>query len=92
MPLSGVLSSHRSRSGFIARRRSALPSAVLLLVVAGSAAACVTVQPYQRGRLAQPDMTLERPADLVAGQEHADEYREASVGGFGGAGGGCGCN
>ncbi|MEM9457949.1 MAG: DUF4266 domain-containing protein [Myxococcota bacterium] len=52
----------------------------------------MTVSPYQRGRLAQPDMTLERPADLVAGQDHADEYREASVGGWGGAGGGCGCN
>ncbi|MEM7155440.1 MAG: DUF4266 domain-containing protein [Myxococcota bacterium] len=53
---------------------------------------CVTVSPYQRGRLAQPDMTLERPADLAAGQDHADEYREASVGGWGGGGGGCGCN
>ena len=92
MPLSGVLSADRSRRGFTAPRRTLLTSAGLLLVVAGSAAGCVTVQPYQRGRLAQPDMTLERPGDLVAGQEHADEYREASVGGFGGAGGGCGCN
>jgi len=53
---------------------------------------CVTVAPYQRGRLAQPDMELERPADLVAGSDHADEFREGSVGGWGGGGGGCGCN
>lgn len=92
MAPSGVPSSERSRYGFIASRRGLPPGAALLLVVAGLATGCVTVQPYERGRLAQPDMVLERPADLVAGQEHADEYREASVGGFGGAGGGCGCN
>lgn len=92
MAPSGVPSNEQSRHGFIAARRGRGLGAVLLLVVAGSATACVTVQPYERGRLAQPDMTLERPADLVAGQEHAEEYREASVGGFGGAGGGCGCN
>lgn len=64
----------------------------LLLVVGLGVSGCVTVSPYERGRLAQPDMALDRPAELVAGQDHADEYREASVGGWGGAGGGCGCN
>jgi hypothetical protein len=63
-----------------------------VIVACLGAAGCVTVPPYQRGRLAQPEMALERPADLVVGQDHADEYREASVGGWGGAGGGCGCN
>ncbi len=64
----------------------------LLLVVAASTAACVTVQPHQRRRLAKEDMSGEASADLVAGQEHATDYREGSGGGFGGGGGGCGCN
>lgn len=90
MALSGVPSHSWSRLGFIHGGRR-LAKAGLGLVVA-SASGCMTVQPYARGRLAQPDMVLERPAELVAGQEHADEYREASVGGLGGSGGGCGCN
>lgn len=62
----------------------------ILLVI--SLAGCVTVQPYERGRLAQPDMALDAGADLRAGQDHATDYREGSNGGFGGGGGGCGCN
>jgi hypothetical protein len=53
---------------------------------------CARVQPYQRGRLAQPDMQLTPDPDLDAGPEHALEYREGSAGGIGGGGGGCGCN
>jgi hypothetical protein len=67
------------------RRRSL----VLVLVLS---AGCVTVQPYERGRLAKPDMALEAGAEVRAGQEHATDYREGSAGGFGGGGGGCGCN
>ncbi|MCP5065300.1 MAG: DUF4266 domain-containing protein [bacterium] len=37
-------------------------------------------------------MSGEASRDLVAGQEHATDYREGSGGGFGGGGGGCGCN
>lgn len=53
---------------------------------------CARVKPYERGRLAQPDMVLTGDEDLTAGQLHATEYREGSVGGEGGGGGGCGCN
>jgi len=53
---------------------------------------CVRVQPWERERLAQPDMQMSLDADLSAGAEHAVEYREGSAGAFGGAGGGCGCN
>ncbi len=59
-----------------------------LLAVGG----CVTVKPYERGRLAKPDMQLDAGAELSAGQAHATDYREGSGGGFGGGGGGCGCN
>ena len=65
-----------------------LAFALAIVVTSG----CVTVAPYERGRLAKPDMELEHPADLVAGSDHAHEFREGSVGGWGSGGGGCGCN
>jgi hypothetical protein len=54
--------------------------------------ACATVAPYERERLARPDMDLGRNADARAGEEHATAYREGSSGGLGSSGGGCGCN
>jgi hypothetical protein len=53
---------------------------------------CATVAPYERERLAKPDMQLERNGDASAGEEHATAYREGSSGGGSSAGGGCGCN
>lgn len=70
------------------RRRRPTHLLALLLLLGG----CTRVQPYQRGRLAQPDMRLTPDPDLDAGPEHALEYREGSAGGLGGGGGGCGCN
>ena len=54
--------------------------------------ACATVAPYERERLAKPDMDLGRNPDARAGEEHATAYREGSSGGLGSSGGGCGCN
>lgn len=62
------------------------------LLVCLAVTGCVRVKPHQRGRLAQPDMALESDGDLNAGSDHAQEYREGAAGGFGAAGGGCGCN
>ncbi len=62
----------------------------LLFVVLFSG--CATVAPYERERLAKPDMELGRNGDAEAGQEHAEAYREGSSGGMGSSGGGCGCN
>lgn len=53
---------------------------------------CATVAPYERERLARPDMELGSATDLSAGADHATAYREGSSGGFGASGGGCGCN
>ncbi|HKU37573.1 MAG TPA: DUF4266 domain-containing protein, partial [Polyangiales bacterium] len=47
------------------------------------ASACATVAPYERERLARPDMELGRNADARAGEEHATAYREGSSGGLG---------
>ena len=59
-----------------------------MLLLAG----CATVMPYERETLARADMQLSSSPELAAGEGHATEVREGSIGGMGGAGGGCGCN
>jgi hypothetical protein len=56
------------------------------------ASGCVQVMPWERGRLASPDMTFGGAEELHSAEAHATEVREGSVGGFDGGGGGCGCN
>ena len=77
----------RSRSGRALR-------CLLPCVAMGSllSAGCATVAPYERERLARPDMEASRNPDAKAGAEHATAYREGSSGGLGASGGGCGCN
>lgn len=67
----------------------------ILLAVACSllfANGCTNVQPWQRGTLA--DYTMRPDRDPLAGlqAEHVFFSREASSGGSGVGGGGCGCN
>jgi hypothetical protein len=54
--------------------------------------ACAPVQPWERGRLAQPQMALEADPLLTAMDAHTYSSKEAASGGIGPAGGGCGCN
>jgi hypothetical protein len=61
--------------------------ALLLLVSSG----CNSVRPYQRELLSLPGMGLASTPDNE-GRQHMLETREASFGGYGSAGGGCGCN
>ena len=75
------------------RRPSSYPARVLIvLLCACTLGACATVAPYERERLARPDMQPGERADAKAGAEHATAYREGSSGGLGASGGGCGCN
>jgi hypothetical protein len=53
--------------------------------------ACSTVRPYQRELLTLPGMSLQADPESE-GRQHMLETREASSGGYGAAGGGCGCN
>ena len=53
---------------------------------------CSAVQPWERGRLAQPGMGLDADMLLSAMDEHVYSSKEAASGGIGPAGGGCGCN
>ncbi|MBZ5560019.1 MAG: DUF4266 domain-containing protein [Acidobacteriia bacterium] len=67
------------------------------LVLAAAAAAtiaaggCATVQPWQRGRLADTCMVFDADSGQVAYMTHWQEAREASAGGYGVQSGGCGC-
>jgi hypothetical protein len=67
-----------------------------ILIVGGLLAAlfaggCATVQPWQRGRLADPQMVFDADGALIGYMTHWQEAREASAGGFGVQSGGCGC-
>jgi Domain of unknown function (DUF4266) len=73
-----------------AQRRFGHGTCALLLAIATSA--CATVAPYERERLARPDMDPSHGGDATAGEEHATAYREGSSGAIGTSGGGCGCN
>lgn len=63
-----------------------------LALVAALLTACAPVQPWERGRLAQPQMALDADAVVAAMDEHVYSSKEASSGGVRPAGGGCGCN
>jgi len=65
-------------------------TAALILTLAISATACTTVQPWERDLHAREDMKAnERDAAV---DDHIYFSKEASSGGRGFAGGGCGCN
>lgn len=69
------------------------PTILLLaaLVLPACSPALVRVQPYERGNLSKPVMA-DGDALHTAMTEHAYFSREASFGGSGVGGGGCGCN
>ena len=68
-----------------------------LLLLAGITTAalmgsgCITVQAWERGRLADPQMKFDDDASLAAYQAHWQEAREGAAGGSGVQAGGCGC-
>jgi hypothetical protein len=61
---------------------------MVLLTLAG----CATVQPRERDVLARPEMTLDNAPLDAAIDDHIYFSKEASSGGRGFGGGGCGCN
>lgn len=73
-------------------RRLAVIALAASALAASALAGCVQVKPYQRGRLAKPKMQLQRDAQANEMEQHIYESREGSAGGYGGTGGGCGCN
>ena len=65
-----------------------LVCALLLMALCG----CETVQPWERGTLAREEMQWQD--DVMESGLRSQTYssKEASSGGAGAAGGGCGCN
>lgn len=78
------------------RGRSGVAAGLVVLVALGGlallAGGCATVKPYQREHLAQRIMKFSPDPDEDELDLHMLEAREGSSGGYGSAGGGCGCN
>ncbi|MCU1282532.1 MAG: hypothetical protein JWM53_6078 [bacterium] len=62
---------------------------IFLLAAVGG---CVRVKPYERELLAKPTMTFQPDPHEDVLDNHMLEAREGAAGGYGSAGGGCGCN
>lgn len=72
--------------------RAALPVLAIAVLCTGCAAPEPWVKPYERGRLAEPEMLWTRQALIDKHREHVHVVREAARGATGVQGGGCGCN
>ena len=62
------------------------------VLVAAAAGGCARVKPYQRESLSERSMQPGAETAEDAFRAHWQSSREGSEGGFGAAGGGCGCN
>jgi hypothetical protein len=65
---------------------------MMLALVALTLSGCATVQPWERDVLARPEMSLDTNPLDAAIDDHIYFSKEASSGGRGFGGGGCGCN
>ena len=65
---------------------------ILLLTCATVLSGCAGVKPWERDLLAKPQMALDSDPLQTAYDEHIYFSKEASSGGRGFGGGGCGCN
>ena len=64
----------------------------LLASTVAALAGCARVEPWDRDILARPDMQIVSDPIETAADEHIYFSKEASSGGQGFGGGGCGCN
>ncbi len=65
---------------------------LLVLLTLAGISACAGVKPWERDLLAKPQMELDSDPLQTAFDEHIYFSKEASSGGRGFGGGGCGCN
>ncbi|MCH9697314.1 MAG: DUF4266 domain-containing protein [Gammaproteobacteria bacterium] len=65
---------------------------VFVLLVFTNTTGCSHVEPWERGRLAKPHMSLDPEPTLTSLRDHVQVSKEATSGGSGTSGGGCGCN
>ena len=71
---------------------SRIIQALTLLACAAMSSGCAGVQPWDRDILARDDMQLVSDPIKAASDDHIYFSKEASSGGRGFGGGGCGCN
>ncbi|MEQ1557597.1 MAG: DUF4266 domain-containing protein [Methyloglobulus sp.] len=64
---------------------------MLFLMMGIMLTACTTVQPWERGNLAKPQMALDPYPMQSSLRAHNYGSREAAAGGNAAQGGGCGC-
>lgn len=77
------------RSDACGRGHACRTAALLLAMLA--LAGCATVEPWQRGTLAKPQMAID-PMPLQSGsRSHVQNTRQAAGMGSAAEGGGCGC-
>ena len=69
-----------------------LLSLTMVLATLGGCGAMPTVQAWEKGNLARPEMGFERDALDSKFTDHIYFSKEADSGGTGVGGGGCGCN
>ncbi|MBE2213149.1 MAG: DUF4266 domain-containing protein [Opitutaceae bacterium] len=74
------------------RRRATIAAILAVFAVGLALTGCTTVQPWERGNLADATMRPDRDPLQASMTEHIYFSREASSGGRGVGGGGCGCN
>ena len=72
--------------------RGALAAAVAAVALGACAMPEPWVKPYERERLSDPILQLQRDALSAKHFEHVREVREGARGATGTQGGGCGCN
>jgi hypothetical protein len=65
---------------------------IILFSVLFLVCSCEAVEPWERGYLAKPEMTVDVSSLETTLNSHIFFSKEASSGGHGAAGGGCGCN
>lgn len=63
----------------------------LALLLAFALASCTQVEPWERGRLAKPQMAADVHSLQDGLRSHVHSSREAAAAGDAAAGGGCGC-
>lgn len=78
------------------RTRAAIALLNILLILAAGlllgGCSSLGVEPWERAVLAEPGMQIDPDLIVTALDEHIFFSKEASTGGLGTAGGGCGCN
>ena len=74
------------------RRAAAIALAVSALALLTSACASISPRPWEKDLMARKEMSVNSYPLVAAADDHIYFSKEASSGGRGFAGGGCGCN